>query len=154
MLKSKDGKKVSISLLKVIMKYRSIDKAMRNFGTDVPIYNSEIHIVSIIAKNPGIHVRGLAELLEIASASVSETVRKLIKKDLVYKEKDPKNLSRLSLFVTKKGEIAHKEHLRYHELLDDMITTQLQNASDEEIDFLTDFLSSLSEELDGFEENI
>ncbi len=149
-----DEQKTSIALLKVIMKYRSIDKAVRNFGTDVPIYNAEIHMISMIAENPGVHIRGLAEEMDISSASVSEIVRKLEKKQLVYKEIDAKNLSRLALFVTKKRKIAHKEHLRYHDIIETMIAQQLNGASPEECAFLSDFLSGLLLKMDDFEEKI
>lgn len=152
--KSIDEQKLSIALLKVIMKYLAIDKAVRNFGTDVPIYNAEIHMVSMIAENPGVHIRGLAEEMDISSASVSEIVRKLEKKKLIYKETDAKNLSRLALFVTEKGETAHKEHLRYHDIFETMITRQLDGAKSDELAFLSDFLSGLLLKMDCFEEEI
>ena len=140
--------------MKVIMKYRTIDKAVRNFGTDVPIYNAEIHMVSMIAENPGVHIRGLAEEMDISSASVSEIVRELETKKLFYKETDAKNLSRLALFVTEKGEIAHKEHLRYHDIIENMITQQLDGAKPDELVFLSDFLSGLVLKMDDFEQKI
>ena len=145
---------VSYAVLKLVMRYIEIDHWVQNYGTDVPIYRSEIHIVSAVAENPGIHVRGLAELLKIATPSVSEAVRKLEKKGLIRKEVSPGNQSRLALYVTKKGELAHEEHRKYHKILETMAEEELAGASDEQVAFVTGFLQNLLKRLEGFEENI
>lgn len=141
-------------MLKLVMRYIEIDRRVQNFGTDVPIYHSEIHIVSAIAEHPGIHIKGLAEQMSVASASISEIVRKLHQKELVRKEVSPDNQSRLSLFLTKKGELAHEEHRKYHQMLEDMAERELAEASDEQVNFVTEFFTSLLDQLEGFEEKI
>ncbi len=145
---------VSYSLLKLVMRYIDLDHQVQNFGTNVPIYNSEIHMVSAIAKNPGIHVRGLAEKLNISTPSVSEIVRKLEKKDLVRKEVSSGNQSRLALYVTTKGELAHEEHIKYHRILEDMVNEELAESSDEQAAFVNSFLQNLITKLDGFVDKI
>ena len=154
MREKNDRQNVSYAVLKLVMRYIEIDRAVRNYGTNVPIYRSEIHIVSAIAENPGIHVRGLAELLRIATPSVSEAVRKLEKKDLIRKEVSPGNQSRLALYVTKKGELAHAEHRKYHKILETMTEEELAGASDDQVAFVTGFLQNLLKRLEGFEEGI
>ena len=66
-------------LLKIIARYEKFMKTARNYGTDVPIHYSEIHMISAIAKNPGSILAALPELLAIPGA-VSEVVAKLEKK--------------------------------------------------------------------------
>lgn len=149
-----DRKTVAYSMLNLMMRYMEIDQKVQNFGTNVSIYHSEIHIVSAIAEHPGIHIRGLAEQMGVASASISETVRKLEKKELIRKEVSPTNRSRLSLYVTKKGELAHEEHRRYHKILDDMTQEELMEASEEQVAFINEFLSHLLVRLEGFEDRI
>lgn len=143
---------VSVVLLDLKTRYAEIEKVVRNFGTNVSIHKAEIYVVSAIASSPGIHVRGLAELLEITSASASEIVQKLEKKGLVYKKTDVNNLSRFLLYLTKKGEFAHEEHMRYHQILYAMIEDELTNASEEQLDFLVTFLSGLASRFEGIEE--
>lgn len=145
---------VAYAMLKLMMRYMEIDHKVQNFGTNVPIHHSEIHIISAIAESPGIHIRGLAEQIGVASASISETVRKLVNKELVRKEVSPNNQSRLSLFVTKKGELAHEEHRKYHKILEDMAQDELAAATDEQIAFINQFLGNLLVRLDGFEDKI
>jgi DNA-binding MarR family transcriptional regulator len=145
---------VSYAILKLVMRYLELDKKVQNYGTNVPIYHAEVHVVSAIADNPGIHIRGLAEQLGMASASVSETVHKLEQKGLVRKEVSPANQSRLCLYVTTKGELAHEEHRKYHRLLEDMAEDELAGATDDQVRFVTEFLQHLLVRLTGFEEQI
>ena len=141
---------VSYSLLKLVMRYMELDKQIHDFGTDTPIYHAEIHLISEIAQNPDIHIRGLAEQLDITSASVSEMISKLQKKGLVQKSTDKKNLSRLNLSLTDKGQLAHEEHMRYHEELNQIIAAELAGASEEQIAFLHDFCDHVRERMDDF----
>lgn len=142
------------TLLKFNRRYAEIEKVARNFGTNVPIHKAEIHAVSAITGSPGIHVRGLAELLGITSASASELVGKLEKKGLVHKQTDANNLSRFLLYVTKKGKLANEEHTRYHQILEKMIEDELTEATEQQIDFLITFLSGLLSRFEGLEEKM
>lgn len=134
-------------LLKIITRYEKFMKSARNYGTDVPIHYSEIHMVSAIAKNPGIHISGLAEHFGYTRGAVSEVVAKLEKKGLLVKEVDPENLSRLKLYLTKKGEGAQGEHDRYHGMVSNLILDILRGLPPEHVEAISIFLRELSEEL-------
>lgn len=130
-----------------------LDKKTRYYGTDVPIFHSEIHVIMAIAEHPGIHVGGLAEILGVTKGAVSEILKKLERKALVIKEVDDLNLSRYSLSLTEKGKKAHSNHMYYHSILNSMVEDELQNASVHELEFLSDFLSSLINKVKMFNEN-
>lgn len=105
-----------------------------------------------IAEHPGIHVGGLAEILGVTKGAVSEILKNW-KKDLIIKEIDNLNLSRYSLNLTEKGKKAHKNHMYYHSVLNNMVKAELQNASTPELEFLSTFLSSLIKKVKSFNEN-
>ncbi|WP_410470653.1 MarR family winged helix-turn-helix transcriptional regulator [Clostridium sp.] len=130
-----------------------LDKKTRFYGTDVPIFHSEIHVIMAIAEHPGIHVGGLADILGVTKGAVSEILKKLERKALVTKEVDELNLSRYSLNLTEKGRKAHNNHLQYHAVLNSMVEEELNHASDQEIKFLTSFLSSFINRIKFFEES-
>ena len=92
--------KIGYDILSLAMAYVELDKKTRYYGTDVPIFHAEIHMLSAIAEHPGIHVGGLADFLGITKGSVSEIIKKLERKALVVKETDDHNLSKLSLRLT------------------------------------------------------
>lgn len=150
--KMDNGKqKIGYALLDLIMTFLELDKQIRTYGTDVPIFHAEIHMISAIAGRPGIHVGGLAELSNITKGSVSEIIKKLEKKGLVMKETDERNLSKLSLYLTEKGKTAHENHMRYHLVLNDMIESELAGASDKQVQFLSDFLAAITKKAKNFD---
>jgi DNA-binding MarR family transcriptional regulator len=151
---SDEKRQIGYDLLDLIMTFLELDKQIRNYGTDVPIFHAEIHMISAIAGHPGIHVGGLADLLGITKGSVSEIVRKLEKKGLVMKETDERNLSKLSLYLTEKGKTAHENHMRYHALLNDTIESELAGVSEREVQFLSHFLAAITEKAKNFDEYV
>lgn len=144
---------IAYNSLQLALALVDLDQKTRYYGTDVPIFYSEIHIIMAIAEHPGIHVGGLAEILGVTKGAVSEILKKLEKKDLIIKEIDNLNLSRYSLNLTEKGKKAHKNHMYYHSVLNNMVKAELQNASTPELEFLSTFLSSLSKKVKSFNEN-
>ncbi|WFR55842.1 MarR family transcriptional regulator [Anaerocolumna sp. AGMB13025] len=131
-----------------------LDKKTRYYGTDVPIFHSEIHVINAIAEHPCIHVGGLADILGVTKGAVSEILKKLERKALVKKEVDELNLSRYLLSLTEKGEKANKNHMHYHAIINSMVENELQNATEVELNFLSDFLSALISRIQNFDENI
>jgi len=90
----------------------------------------------------------------VTKGAVSEILKKLERKALVIKEIDDLNLSRYSLSLTEKGKKAHSNHMYYHSILNSMVEDELQNASEHELEFLSNFLSSLINKVKFFNENI
>jgi DNA-binding MarR family transcriptional regulator len=152
MMNKNDLKKVSYTLFEVIYKFLDIDKKARYYGTDVPIFNSEIHMLKAIKENEGIHVAGLANYLGLTKGSISEITNKLEKKGLIKKEKDIYNQLKILLKLTPQGEVAHVNHLKLHEEYDDIIIEILKNEPEEKIIFLKSFLLTLKDRIMIYEE--
>lgn len=144
-------KKISYTLLRVINKFDEIDKKSRYYGTDTPLFSAEIHMLTIIKENEGIHVTGIADKLGVTKGAVSQIVNKLHKKGLIKKDTDLHNQSKLTLSLTPKGEIAQLNHEEFHKKFDVLIKSILKDASEENIKFLKDFLNSFEDQLENFE---
>lgn len=144
---------IAYNSLRLALTLVDLDKKTRYYGTDVPIFHSEIHVIMAIAENPGIHVGGLADVLGVTKGAVSEILKKLEKKSLVIKEIDNLNLSRYLLSLTEKGKKAHSNHIFYHSVLNTMVEDELKDASEDELEFLSNFLSSLMKKVNTFNEN-
>lgn len=145
--------KIAYDSIHLALALVDLDKKTRYYGTDVQIFHSEIHVIMSIAQNPCIHVGGLAEILGVTKGAVSEILKKLEKKDLVIKEIDDLNLSRYSLNLTEKGKKAHNNHMHYHSILNSIVEGELEGASERELEFLSNFLSSLMNKVKTFNEN-
>lgn len=107
------------------------------------LFPAEIHVVSTIKENEGIHITALAEKLEVTVGAVSQILMKLEKKALVVKEKDIQNQSRFLLKLTPSGELIHKNHLKFHAEFNRMFEDLVSAESDELIKGITDFLTAV-----------
>ena len=103
--------KIESLLVDLFTRFDDIEKHDMDYGLDVPIHYAEIHAISAIFDNNGIHASGLAELLGINKSSASELIGKLEKKGLVIKDISDHNQSKLALRLTAKGKIAHEHHV-------------------------------------------
>ena len=143
--------KISYTFLRVVTKLSEIDSKTRHYGTDEPLYGAEIHMIKSIRENEGIHVTGLAEMLGVTKGAVSQIIQKLERKGMIVKDADPRNLSRLVLRLTPKGETAYLYHEELHREFDGLFNSALENATEENKTFLKDFLNSLDGKIDVFE---
>jgi DNA-binding MarR family transcriptional regulator len=144
--------KISYPLLAVVFKFMEIDKKTRYYGTDVPLFYAEIHLIKAIKENEGIHITGLAQYLEVTKGAVSQMLMKLEKKGFVVKEKDLGNQSRFLLKLTPKGETAHLNHMRLHQEFDETINDLLKDQDQANLEFLHHFLARLNEKMERYEE--
>jgi DNA-binding MarR family transcriptional regulator len=146
--------RISYSLLRVVYKFFEIDKKTRYYGTNVPLFPSEIHMINKIKQNEGIHVTGLANILKVTKGAVSQVIMKLEKKGLVQKEKDIYNQSKLVLKLTAKGETAYSNHEKFHKKIDVMVNEIVKDASKEEVKFFKNVLTTLEERLEIFKQEV
>lgn len=148
-IKSKNRGKISYTFLRVVTKISELDKKTRYYGTDTPLYEAEIHMLTSIKENEGLHVTGLADMLGVTKGAVSQLLTKLEHKGMIIKGTDPGNLSRLVLKLTSKGEIAYLQHEELHQEFDALFNAALKTASPENKEFLKNFLNSVDEKLDS-----
>lgn len=134
---------VSLALLGIMTRFQEIERQCSKFGTDVDIHLAEIHTIMAIHNNEGIHVGGLAECLGVTKGSVSELLRRLERKGLAYKAKDPLKMTRLNVFLTEKGKVASSHHMGFHAQLDGLVEKAMGSRSPEEVTSIIDFLDEI-----------
>ena len=142
---------VSHALLGIVTRFEEIERQCCKFGTDVDIHMAEIHTIMAIQNNEGIHVGGLAENLGVTKGSVSELLRRLERKGLAYKAKDPLKMTRLNVFLTDKGKTANSHHMSFHSQLDGLVDEAMGTRSPEEIKSIVGFLTEIFDRLNAAE---
>ncbi|GMQ58717.1 MarR family winged helix-turn-helix transcriptional regulator [Vallitalea sediminicola] len=120
-------------------------KKPRNYGTDVDIYRSEIHIMKLIGDYANLHVSEIARKFGVTKGAVSQTLKKLERKGLVEKYLDETNNTRLLVKLTEKGKKAYLSHEEHHEVSDKDIFEYLNNLSERELDIVITFMEKTSE---------
>jgi len=142
--------KTKISPLSIIAKFSRVSKLWqqlelkrRKFGTEEDLSGSEIHLIEAVGQNEGHSVTDLSRRLGITKGAISQTLKKLVSKELVVKEIDPTNASRTTVNLSTKGKIAYYSHLQWHERMDGGFREYFFNLPEDKIRFMDDFLSFL-----------
>lgn len=85
-----------------------------NFGknaSSIKVNTTEILILLEIYNNEGLNQIDIAKRFLVTEANISQTTKKLLKKDLIVKKMDEENNTKNILFLTEKG----------HELCDELL---------------------------------
>ncbi|TWH51709.1 MarR family transcriptional regulator [Sporomusa sp. KB1] len=135
-------------MTRIINKASSLMTEPRHFGTDDILYASEIHMLDVIGRNPGINVTELADKLGITKGAIPKIIRKLLDKDLIcrYQTKDNKKMVLFEL--TAKGCTAFQHHIEWHQKFDSGIMQKLDSLDKTELLFLSNIMSDIEKYVD------
>lgn len=145
----KDIAEICGLLLDVISEFYENDSRARTFGTDTELYHSEIHLLQCIGEHPGLHLSAIARLLGVTRGAVSQTVKRLERKQMVCREESPDSHKKVALRLTPKGETASANHKNAHETYNAMIAGLLDGTTPEQRRFLLSFLARFEKALKG-----
>lgn len=120
-----------------------------DYGHDAPMTEIEIHTLGYICSSPGITGTELAVNSCRTNGAVSQLVKKLEGKGLIYKEKLPQDKRIVKLYPTEAGEKLSRLHQKYDiETVRTMLVQMLKEYSEEEIEV---FFKILKWRVDYFE---
>ncbi len=105
-----------------------------DYGTGELISMVEVHTLGMVDDNPGITVSEIAKRRGRTLGAASQMISKLVKKELVYKEKEKGNAKTVHLYVTEKGKALSTTHRLYDvEEMDSSLQMMLQSCTLEEM---------------------
>ena len=138
------------TFLRIINKFKALEKIPIDHGTGDLLYASEINTLEIIGKFSGINMTQLAQKRGVTKGAVSQIVAKLVRKQLVTKNQAPGNDKVLSLGLTNAGEVAFENHEKFHEKYDSPMIEKLNEMSVEQLDLVTDTFEMLESTIDNY----
>lgn len=138
------------TFLRIINKFKILEKIPIDHGTGNLLYASEINTLEIIGKYPGINMTELARKRGVTKGAVSQIVTKLVKKQLVLKNQVPDNDKVLSLRLTGSGEIAFENHEKFHAKYDAPMIEKLKSMSVEQLAVIADTFEMLEDTIDSY----
>jgi len=113
-----------------------------NFGSeDMTFYRGEIHIIKMIGDFPGIHSAELARKFGITRPVVHKTLQKLSERGFITKEDDAEDRKRNLLYLTEKGQLAYREHEKYHDENDKALFDYLADMPSDKLATINGFLN-------------
>lgn len=119
--------------------YEAIEKAQaygakpHTYGTDDLLYMTEAHLIDKIGNQPNCTITELARATRKTKGAISQTVEKLVAKELLRKITDSKDNRRNILQLTETGGIVFKTHREKDEIAFNRFLSRLDDHSVEEI---------------------
>ena len=100
---------------RLIHKYNQRENQKYDYGVDIPLTQTEIHLIAVIGEQPGIGVKALAEIKGVTAGAASQMIKKMVQKGLVCKRISAESEAKIELTLTEKGQICFLEHQKLHE---------------------------------------
>lgn len=116
-------------------------KVPHDYGTGTDYTSVEVHMVKYIADNPGITVSDIARDYGRSKGAISQILKKLEEKGLVFRENVLRSDNKNPLYVTEKGKDLNEAHRAYDELrFGESINPVRELYTQEEIDTTVEVL--------------
>lgn len=118
-------------------------KVPRNYGTGDDYTSLEVHTLKYIADHPGITVTELARDHGKTKGAISQILKKIESKGLVYRKTDPTNDNRQLLYITEKGKSLDEIHRKFDAVMFGKSMNRVRAIySEEEVDIAFRVLES------------
>lgn len=142
------------TFLRIINKFKELEKIPIDHGTGDLLYASEINTLEIIGKSPGINFTQIARKRGVTKGAVSQIVAKLVRKGLVVKKQALDNGKTVLLELTDMGAIAFENHEKFHAKYDSPMIAKLKGMDAEQLDLVAGTFEMLENTIDGYLKNL
>ncbi len=132
----------------------SLESFPYDFGTGVKMYRTEIHTLSAIARDPGINLTRLAEVMGVTKGAASQTVSKLVKKGMLEKAHSSSNDKEIRLLLTELGKKADRGHTYMHRYMSTVVREVFAEKFEEKTANLLQVMQDMNRVFDHFERSM
>lgn len=88
--------------LNILHLYSIIGRKPKDYGTGDLLYFTEVHTIMVVAGNEEVNMTKLAEIMGVTKGAISQTIRKLVHKNLIIR-KNINNRKEINLKLSEKG---------------------------------------------------
>ena len=113
--------------------FEQLKKDQHRNSIDKSITINEVHLIDLIGRNHPVNLVKLSELLEVSRSAVTQSVRRLTKKNLVSFEFAQDNEKNKYLTLSKKGVEVFNIHKEQQEHIEKAVFSVLSNYSEEDL---------------------
>ena len=113
--------------------FEQLKKDQHRNSIDKSITINEVHLIDLIGRNQPVNLVKLSELLEVSRSAVTQSVRRLTKKNLVSFEFAQDNEKNKYLTLSKKGVEVFNIHKEQQEHIEKAVFSVLSNYSEEDL---------------------
>lgn len=88
--------------LKILHLYSVISRKPKDYGTGDLLYFTELHTITMVGRNDEVNMTQLAEIMGVTKGAISQTIRKLVHKNLIIRT-NINNRKEVNLRLSEKG---------------------------------------------------
>ena len=128
-----------------ILAFDQLKKNQHKSGVDKSITLNEVHLIVVIGENQPLNLVKLSELLEVSRSAITQSVRRLIQKNLVVFDFDPNNGKNKYLRLSEKGIEVFKIHKEQQAYIENAIFSVLRNYSEEDLQMVMKLMDDVEQ---------
>ena len=132
--------------LNILHLYSVIERKPKDYGTGDLLYFTEIHTITVVAKNREINMTQLAEIMGVTKGAISQTIRKLVNKNLMLKT-NINNRKEVNLRLSDKGMIVLKSQESFQNEIFTFAGTLYERATPADRDIVRRLFLAISENM-------
>lgn len=134
--------------LKILHLYSVIGRKPKDYGTGDLLYVTEIHTIAMVGTNKEINMTQLADMMGVTKGAISQTIRKLVHKNLIIKS-NITNRKEFSLKLSEKGNIVFKGQESFQKELFTFARTLYNSASPEDRELVKRLFLAISSNMES-----
>lgn len=132
-----------------ILTFEQLKKNQHKISIDKSITLNEVHLIVVIGKNQPLNLVKLSELLKVSRSAITQSVRRLIQKNLVVFDFAPNNGKNKYLRLSEKGIEVFKIHKEQQAYIEESVFSVLNNYSEEELQTVVKLMDDIENIWEG-----
>jgi len=142
------SRQLMASFLRMVNKYKAMEKCPVGYGTDAVFYHSERHLLDVLRDHPELNITDLAQRLGVTKGAISQAVGKLERKGAVERHKGSGDDKQVLVRLTELGQTITEHHHNVNEQTVDQLCAVLQDRPQDQLDFLREVFAWIEDHLD------
>lgn len=124
-----------------------IEKRLSLTFQGVTLYPKEVHMLLYINSNSAVNAKMIAEAFSITKGAVSQTISRLVDKDMIIKERNPASPKELMLTLSTRGKEAAEHFIEFKKSISEKYESYLSELSDGDKAVISEFLMKMEKVL-------
>jgi DNA-binding MarR family transcriptional regulator len=134
--------------LKILHLYSVISRKPKDYGTGDLLYFAELHTITVVARNHEINMTELADIMGVTRGAISQTIRKLVAKNLILKS-NLTNRKEVNLKLSEKGMIVYHAQESFQKEIFTFAGSLYESARPEDRDMVKRLFLAISHNMEG-----
>ena len=134
--------------LKILHLYSVISRKPKDYGTGDLLYFAELHTITVVARNHEINMTELADIMGVTRGAISQTIRKLVAKNLILKS-NITNRKEVNLKLSEKGMIVYHAQESFQKEIFTFAGSLYESARPEDRDLVKRLFLAISHNMES-----